>query len=525
MGRDDSVRHDAERLFGPGTRPRALGNDAGWAEATLGGGSIRQVPLGHARQSRDVTHSHGASQGPSREELDPQRRAEIIADMVPLLVEELQREPPKPTQGGQATPDPSFKYKDAAYLMLTYEKTQVVTDQGLRKQLEEALTAWAMADFERRLDDRSQAFGMEQLLRHIGPASVKQLPGKMVKNSRSLAQMAGLVSKIGSKETKEEASKQLVKIAEHVASEAWKKENSPRLEEANRKAGYNLNKEQFTEQLIKYQSESLTRVLGSMKKIGGQAVVGWALKTGADNKIPKDLPEADFVKRRALAIACITGHVDRKNKQHIEALFKIVNDPKAPPEVKDQSFARIRELPREAVIADLYKFFSNPDWKLRGLAGVTILKISKVKHIEEFFKQLKAKPAKNFSPNEAITYGAYLAELKEGDPLKVLEPYMKSGDAKVRIAALSYWRAIGDKTMLDKLKPYAQDKQPAPKCEAKEADAFDCLWECFVGKDKKKVTTVGEYVSYCVKPKMSSREPKKDEGPKKDAPKDDKKDG
>ena len=384
-----------------------------------------------------------------KQALNPDRRAEIIAAMVPKLIEGLQKEPPKPTQGEQAPPDPSFKFKDAAYLMLTYEKTQVITDQALRKQLEEALTEWAMADFERRLNDRSQAFGMEQLLRHIGPASVKQLPSKMIKNSRSLSQMADLVSKIGSKETKEEASKQLVKIAEFVASEAWKKENTPKLEEANRKAGYDLSKAQFTEQLMRYQDESLTRVFGSMKKIGGEAVVAWALTTAATNKIPKDVKEEDFTKRRALALAAITGHVDRKNKQHVKALFDIVSDDKVPPEVVDQAFARLRELPREDVIEGLYKLFDTNDWQRRRLAGVTILKISKAKHIDEFLGKLKEKPAKNFAPNEAITYGAYLAELKDGEPLKALEPFMKSGDAKQRVTALSYWRAMGNKTQLD----------------------------------------------------------------------------
>lgn len=464
-----------------------------------------------------------------KQALTPQRRAEIIAKMVPVLIAGLKEAPPKPTQGEQAPPDPSFKFKDAAYLMLTYEKTQVITDQALRNELEEALTEWAMADFERRLNDRSQAFGMEQLLRHIGPASVKSLPSKMVKHSRSLQQMSDLVAKIGSKETKEEASRALVKIAEHVSSEAWKKENTPKLQEANRARGYDLTKEQFNEQLVKYQTESLTRVFGSMKKIGGEAVVDWALKMGADNDMPKDLLEDDFVKRRALAIAALAGHVDRKNKKHVDALLKIVGDTKVPPEVVDQAFARLRELPREAVIGGLYDLFDTKDWQRRRLAGVTILKISKVKHIPEFFSKLKAKASKNFDPNEAITYAAYLAELKEGDPLKALEPFMKSGDAKQRITALAYWRAVGDKTMLDKIKPYEADPQKAPRCEPNEEDAFECLWECVIAegdkKTPKKVTTVGEYVQYCVKPKMSAREPKKDKGTKKEAPKPDKKDG
>ncbi len=457
-----------------------------------------------------------------KQELDPERRAEIIRQMVPLLIAELEREPPKPTQGGQAPPDPSFKFKDAAYLMLTYEGTQVIADQELRRQLEEALTEWAMADFERRLNDKTQAFGMEQLLRHIGAASVKKLPSLMVRNSRELGQMADLVAKIGDKETKEEAGKQLVSIAAFVLSGEWKKENEARLQEANRSAGYTIEGKLFEEQLVKYQTESLARVLESMKRVGGQAVIDFALGLAANNEQPKDVPTDDFVKRRALALATLSGHIDRKNEAHLKALFAIGADPKVPAEVVDQSFARIRELPREAIIGGLYKFFDSPDWQRRRLAAATILKVSTVKHIDEFIGQLKEKPAKNFNPNEAITYGAYLADLKEGDPLKALEPHMKSGDAKVRITALSYWRAVGDKTHLGAIKAFEDDKQKAPKCEEKEEDAFGCLWECVVEKETHKITTVGEYVSFCVKPRIAAREPKKDGETKKDPPEGDK---
>ena len=138
-------------------------------------------------------------------ELPPEPRAQILADLIPLIIEELKKARPKATQGGQAPPDPSFKYKDASYLMLTYEKTQLISDQALKKELMAALTEWAMADFDRRLQERGQAYGMDQLLRHIGPSSVVKLPSLMHKGSRNLAKMSDIISKIGSKETKEAA--------------------------------------------------------------------------------------------------------------------------------------------------------------------------------------------------------------------------------------------------------------------------------------------------------------------------------
>ena len=124
-------------------------------------------------------------------ELQPDARAKILSDLVPLIIKELEKPPPEAAQGGQAPPDPSFKFKDAAYLMLTYDKTQIISDPELKKRLHEALTKWAMADFETRLNERSQAYGMEQLLRHIGPSSVQGLPALMQTDSRNLAKMAG----------------------------------------------------------------------------------------------------------------------------------------------------------------------------------------------------------------------------------------------------------------------------------------------------------------------------------------------
>src|SRR5690606_6543699 len=106
-----------------------------------------------------------------------------------------------------------------------------------------------------------------------------------------------------------------------------------------------------------------------MKRVGGKAVVAWALAQGANNAPDKRVPEDESTQRRALAMAAIAGHVDPKNREHVKALFAIARDTQAPDEVVDQAFARIRELPREAVIADLYGFFDLADWRRRRLAG------------------------------------------------------------------------------------------------------------------------------------------------------------
>lgn len=462
----------------------------------------------------------------SKAQLGPEERTKILSDLVPLIVAELEKPPPEPAQGGQPAPDPSFQYKDAAFLMLTYEDAQVVPDPGLRKALEEALTKWAMADFDNRLNDRTQAYGMEQLLRHIGPSSVKGLPALMTKEGKNLSKMSDIIAKIGDKSTREEASKKLVGIAEYIASDKWRKDKLPELKEANRKAGFDPTEKQLEKQMADFQDESVTRVYASMKQVGGEAVVNYALGVAANGK--------EDTKRRQTALAALEGHIDRKNDKQIAKLIELASDKKAPPEVVDQAFRRIRELPREKVIGKLYDFFDGEDWKIRRLAGATILQMSKVEHVDEFLGKLEAKATKNFNLPEAITYGAYLAGLKGGDPLKALEPHMTKGGSRSRLTAISYWYEKGTKKDLGKVESYERDRLGVPKCD----DEDTCDWSCLVPqgdkKESKTVQTVGDFVSYCIKPKMAETDPeakkpegggkeeKKQDGTKKEGDKDDK---
>jgi len=433
-------------------------------------------------------------------ELPPEPRAKILADLIPLIIEELMKPPPKATQGGQAPPDPSFKYKDASYLMLTYEKTQLISDQALKKELMAALTEWAMADFDKRLQERGQAYGMDQLLRRIGPSSVIKLPSLMHKGSRNLAKMSDIISKIGSKETKEEAAVKLVEIVQYVASEQWRKDKLPGLKEANRKAGFDPTEKQLTKQLADFQTESVARVFASMKKVGGRSMVDHCLAVAADKKQPE--------KHRQTALAALQGHLDRRNTEQIDQLFAIVKG-NPPNVVIDQAFRRIREMPRSVVKDKLYTFFEAKDWKLRRLAGATLLQMSTVKHASEFLETLGEKATTNYNLAEAITFGAYLSILKDGDPLEAIADHMKRGKTPARLAALSYYFEKGNKTMLDEIKPFEGDRQAIPECE----EDGECDWICVVVEGKAKVPkdikTVGDFVTYCIKPKMEQTEPEK----------------
>ena len=307
--------------------------------------------------------------------LGAEERGKLVGALVPLIMEELAQKAPDAQPGQPLPPDPSFKYKDAAYMMLTYdrtsEKTTIVTDPELKKRLLESLTAWAMTDFERRLNDRAQMYGMEQLLRYIGAPSVVSLPGLMTKNAKSLVKMADIVAKLGSTKTKEEAGAKLVGVATYIASEQWRKDKRPELEEANRRAQIEPTDKQFGAQLERYQDESLLRVYGSMKKVGGGAVVEYCLQIAA-NKDQKP-------KRRQAALAALEGRIHRDDAKLIDRVLGIAASD-APDIVLDQAFRRLRELPRDKVVDKLYgqkeivvKPLGSYLKSAPGIAGSTIL--------------------------------------------------------------------------------------------------------------------------------------------------------
>ncbi len=442
-------------------------------------------------------------------------RAALLKSLVPRMIAELQKPPPVPVQGGQLPADPSFQYKDAAYMMLTYEKTQLVTEPQLRQELLDALKEWAMADFERRLSDQTQMYGMEQVLRLIGPTSVERLPALISKDSlRDLSKMADLVDRLGEQKTKEEAGKQLVKVVEFIGSAAWRKEKEPEVKAANDKGGFKPDEKQFAQQVEDYQVEVMMRVYGAMKKVGGAAVVEHSLRVAAD--------KGSKAKIRQIALAALDGHIDKKNVKDIDRLVEIAKSSDTPLEVVDIAFRHLKQMPRPVVAKKLYQLFDSEDWKLRRLAGSTILQMSQLDHIDEFMKELTERATKNFNLPEARTYAAYLGDLKAADPqkpgasaLERLKPYMKDGKPHARIVALAYYLVFGTKKDVATVKAFAEDKGKAPKCDEKA----ECSWECIVvGADKKEekktIGTVSEFIEHCVVPKLE----RTDEAPKTEAP-------
>src|SRR6185503_8221688 len=115
-----------------------------------------------------------------------------------------------------------------------------------------------------------------------------------------------------------------------------------------------------------------------------------------------------------------------------------------PDAVLDQAFRRIGEMPRELVVEKLYDIFKTDKWKIRRAAAATVLKMSTVKHVDEFMSKLpEGRSEKFFALSEALAYGAALGDLKEGKPLDALKKYFNSGSAAARTSALGYWYTFG----------------------------------------------------------------------------------
>jgi len=187
--------------------------------------------------------------------LPPDDRKKIIDGMLPQLIAEMSKPPPTAPPGQAVPPDPSYAYKDAAMAILTYDKAVLVSDDNARKQLVDALISWSQHDFDRRLDNTTQMFGMEQMMRALGPSAVKGLASLITLDSTKYDRIASMVAEQGDQATKEATAAKLVDLAKFTASQAWIDKNKPAVEEAN-KASKIKTKDQLVQQIVGYKPQT-----------------------------------------------------------------------------------------------------------------------------------------------------------------------------------------------------------------------------------------------------------------------------
>lgn len=409
-------------------------------------------------------------------ELDEPRRAALMG----ALVEGIER--------GLTTSDEarSYHYKDAGYLLLVDDEVvgkPLLGDAALRDSLSQALLAWAVGYFPTRAWYKGQRYDMTRLFQVLGTDAAAQVV-PLIKGSREEA-VAVLVA-VGDAAARAKAAEFLVQLADEIAADQWRSAHLGQLLDANQRAGRSPTAEQIELQLRDEQTDALLGVLGSMRKFGGPAVVAYCSALAKDTAHP--------TRWRAGALSALQGHLTADNAAE---LFAIVNHDKTPASVMREAFRRLGELPRGTVASGLYALFGASDWRVRRLAAATLLKSSKVEHIDEFMAELASRVTGSFGIAEAITYGARLGELAGGDVRAALEKHMSSGAAPVRMSALAFEYSHGGQARIDGVASFEADPQPLAPCQGAR-----CPHACVVAGEPKEVATIGDFARLCVRPRL-----------------------
>lgn len=427
--------------------------------------------------------------------LDADTRAKMIAAMAPPLIAEIQKPAPEVSADGTVPPDDSIHYKDVAFALLHHEPP-LVQDAKVKSDIEDAIVAWCMTNFEVRMGLTGQQYGVEQMLRFLGPHAVRGLPEKISADSTRLDRIAALIADVGEPATKTKAAQAFVALANEIDSDAWIAKQKPIVEEANKRAGQNVPPERVAEQIKKFQDQELTKIYAAMKKVGGRPVVEHLIAYAADPKRPDD--------RRKAALAALEGRVDKNSQQDIDRLFGIAKNDATPDEVRDLAFRRLGELPKEIVVPKMYQLFGTNTWKVRWVAASLVLKTLTTGKIGPFMGRLPANASTKMGMTEPISYARIIKSMdhpgREPEPWKALRPYLASRDLGPKLVALSFYYG-GRAADANAVRKYAKDKMAVPKCGEKD----ECGWSCSEGGKEYEIHTVGEYVEHCIVPSMKGK--------------------
>ncbi len=431
-------------------------------------------------------------------QLPPATRSALIAELVPRLEAEMKKPRPKP-QGNEAPVDPGIPFKDAAFAILTENGGSLLTDPALRERLRSAIARFVTTNFAERLDDSSQLYGVEQVMRELKAEGVRPLPAQMTLGAAKLDRMVDLIADFGDEPTKLAAGQRLVAIAKETASPAWIQQKTPVVEAANKASKLVVKPEDLKKQVLQYQEEEVLRVMTSMKRLGTRPVVDYLLQTAEDKQKSERL--------RSSALVALQNKLDKSNPAHVDALLAIAGGgPEVKDEMRDAALQRVGEFPRPMVLEKLYVLFDNPNWRVRWVAAGLVLRMSDTPDLESFFARLSK--VRGMSINEPLRYGALLSAMKgPPSPAEVAAKYAAPPySAQVRTSALGYYYAVGTRADLPKVQAYEQDKTRVPSCAK---DARDCEWKCDVRagdkSETKDIATIGDFVSFCIKPAMESR--------------------
>jgi hypothetical protein len=433
--------------------------------------------------------------------LDDPSLDKIVTGMVPELVKQITAAPPAKPDNGPAPTDPSIAYKDAAFAMLSHDPP-LVKEEKNKTAIQNALITWGQTDFENRIENNSQAYGVEQMMRFLGAPSVKGLPALITEQSTKVDRISALIADLGDPDTKLKGSTALVTLGKLIASQAWIDKQKPLVVEANTKAGNNnVKPEALAKQLESFQDQELTKVFGAMKRLGGRPVIDYCLEFGGNGKNSED--------RRKAALAALEGSIDKNNSGDVDKIFAIAKDDSTPDSIRDLAFSRLGELPKEQIVPKLYTLFEPKNWKIRWVAGSLVLRTMTTKGLPEFMKHLPTSSMTKMGMSEPINFGGLIQKMDapKGEPSSkdAITPYLTSRELGPKLVALGYYYN-GKKADVSAVQPFENDSTPVPKCAADD----QCGWTCGVPKapgsqetEDKEIKTVGEFVKLCVEPSMT----------------------
>jgi hypothetical protein len=467
---------------------------------------IRMPPRGGVRQGIGfLVDKYKDEEGEQRDgaltQLSDEARRQVVDRMAPLLIKELEPPPPPHTADGRLPPDPTIPFKDATFAMLVHEPPLISNDKT-RQDLRAALTKWAATGFEDRIENGAQQFGLEQMMRYLGPESVKTLPAIINENTGRIDRIAALVNDVGDEATKLKASEALQVLAQKYNSKEWLDGQTKLVIESNTRNKVTATEAQVAAQLDKIQERRLTEeVFPAMKKVGGRPSVDYLFSYAAESKYSAD--------RRKLALAALEGRVDKNSPTDLDRIFAIAKNEDTPDSVRDVAFTRMGEFPKEQIVPKLYTLFEPKKWKTRWVAGETVLKtFSSTKQVPDFLARLPRTPATKMGMTEPLSFGGRIRALEPqpGDPKPrdVITPYLTSKDLGPRLTALGFfWE--GKKADRGAVSAFESDATLLPKCEKED----ECSWSCDVPKapgsketEPKELKTVGDFVKLCLVPSM-----------------------
>ena len=429
-------------------------------------------------------------------------RKAIVSGMVPQLIKEMGKPAPKRDEKtGRAEADGTVPFKDMAFAILSHDPPLLADDKD-KGELVTALIQWANAGFEERVDNQSQQFGLEQMLRFLGSASVRQLPALINENAYRIDRIATLIADIGDDDTKKRGSDALVALAKRVQTPEWVAAQTKLVKEYNESQNKKGTDEQVGVQVGKIQERKLNEeIFPAMKRVGGRPAVDYLLGFASDPKNNDD--------RRKTALAALESRLDKNSASDLDKVFAIARDDATTDAVRDVAFLRLGEFPKDQIVPRLYSLFEGKKWKVRYIAGNLVLKTQSTKGLAEFMRHLPATDKQKMGMGEALLYGDLIGKMEapsgEQKPREAILPYLQARELGPRLTAIGYFNN-GKKADIPILKPFEEDKALLPHCEKEDA----CDWRCEVasatkGKENeiKELATVGDLVKYCIVPNMT----------------------